>query len=131
MSDTVKQVQPAPPTKIAASAAVVAATGALACGVCCVLPFALPAAVLATSGGIIAWFADARGWTAVLAVVVVAIAWVWVGVQSYRTKRRLSRTTIATLLGATLLMLAAFLVEPVASSLLAPLEHAEDNNGTS
>jgi hypothetical protein len=50
MSDAVKQTGRSSQTKLAASAAVVAATGVLACGVCCVLPFALPAAVLAASG---------------------------------------------------------------------------------
>jgi hypothetical protein len=47
----------APGTKIAGAAA---ATGALACGVCCVLPFALPAAILALSGGFFAWFGSLK-----------------------------------------------------------------------
>jgi membrane protein DedA with SNARE-associated domain len=63
---------PEPETKIARATAAVAATGALACGVCCVLPFAPPAAALAISGGILAWFGSLRPWTTVAAVVAVA-----------------------------------------------------------
>lgn len=53
---------PRPKTRVAGGAAALAAIGALACGVCCVLPFALPAAVLDASGGVLAWFAGLTPW---------------------------------------------------------------------
>ena len=44
------------PERAARGAALTAAAGAVACGVCCLLPFALPAVALAGAGGIIeAW----------------------------------------------------------------------------
>ena len=41
------------------TSAALASAGALVCGVCCVLPFALPAAALAVGGGVVSWFAKA------------------------------------------------------------------------
>jgi hypothetical protein len=38
--------------------AAIAAISALACGVCCVLPLALPATALAVTGGVLGWFAS-------------------------------------------------------------------------
>ena len=46
-------------TRLASTAATTTAIGAIACGVCCVLPFALPAVALAGTGGVIAWFGQA------------------------------------------------------------------------
>jgi hypothetical protein len=40
--------------RAASAVAVAAATAALACGVCCVLPFAVPAAFLGSTGGMLA-----------------------------------------------------------------------------
>jgi len=45
-------------SKLGPAVAIVSTTS-LACGVCCVLPFALPAAVLTLGGGVLAWFASA------------------------------------------------------------------------
>jgi len=45
--------------RIASTAATTTAIGAIACGVCCVLPFALPAVALAGTGGVIAWLGQA------------------------------------------------------------------------
>src|SRR5258708_1658569 len=73
---------------VAGGAAGIAALGALACGVCCVLPFALPAAILAVSGGVLAWFAGAYAWMTALAVAAVAGAWLWTGVRTIRAGRR-------------------------------------------
>jgi len=50
--------------------------------------------------------------------VAVAIAWAWVGAQSYRSKRRPARSTTVAMVAATIFMIAAFLVEPVAFRLL-------------
>ena len=65
-----------------------ALTGALACGVCCVLPFALPATVLATTGALLAWFAKIQVWAKILAVLSVVGAWGWIAWQSRRTRRK-------------------------------------------
>lgn len=89
-----------------------AATAALACGVCCVLPFALPATVLAFSGGALAWFARLTPWATGLALVAVAASWTWIGVQSLRTRKRPARATLVTM-GIATLLLAAALVWPL------------------
>ena len=60
------------PERAARGAALTVAAGAVACGVCCVLPFALPAVALASSGGIIAWLAGFQFWATVLAANIVA-----------------------------------------------------------
>jgi hypothetical protein len=49
----------ASPERAASAAAATVAVGAVACGVCCVLPFALPAVVVASSGGVLAAVAQA------------------------------------------------------------------------
>jgi hypothetical protein len=106
MSETSNSIAVATPLssgRVATSAAVAAATGAVACGVCCVLPFALPAALLAGSGGILTWFAGARSWMTIVAIVAVVGAWLWIWIQSFRTKRRSALSTILTMTGATVL----------------------------
>jgi hypothetical protein len=107
--------------RVAASAIVVAATGAVACGVCCVLPFALPAALLAGSGGILTWFAGAQSWMTIVAIVAVVGAWLWIWIRSFRTTRRAVPSTILTMTGATLLAGAALVwprLEPLVFALL-------------
>src|SRR5262245_20540593 len=79
--------------RIGASAAL-AATGALACGVCCVLPFVLPAAVLAVLGGVLGWFAKATPWAMSIALFAVLAGWTWVVLQSVQTKRQPARSTL-------------------------------------
>lgn len=91
-------------SRIAGGAAAAVGLGALACGVCCVLPFALPAAVLAVSGGVLAWLAGAHTWLTALAAAAVAAAWIWTGADTLRTRRRPAGSTLATLAGATLLL---------------------------
>lgn len=86
-----------PKAKIAGGAAALAATGAVACGVCCVLPFALPAAMLAATGGALAWFAGLMPWITGFAVLAVVGAWIWVGVQTLRTRRRPAPSTLVTM----------------------------------
>ena len=95
---------PQRPSRVAGGAAVVVALGALACGVCCVLPFALPAAIMALSGGVLAWFAGAQAWMTALAAAVVAGAWLWVAAQTLRTRRRPARSTLLTLTVATAIL---------------------------
>lgn len=81
------------PEKTAYRVAMATAAGAVLCGVCCVLPFALPAVALATSGAVIAWVAAAYPWATTLAVTIVAAAWLWIAVTSVRTRAWPSRST--------------------------------------
>lgn len=108
-------------TRVAGGAAALAATGALACGACCGLPFALPAAVLAVSGGVLAWFAGLTPWITGLAFVAVTGAWLWVGLLTLRTRRRTATSTLITLAAASALLAIALAwprVEPVIISVL-------------
>lgn len=100
---------------IAGAAAMTALTAA-ACTACCVLPFTLPAAVLAFAGGWIAMIDHAHFWIARLAIAVVIGAWSWIGWQRWRIRRRIARITSALMLVATLLTISAVswpLIEPV------------------
>jgi|SRR5580693_4835052 hypothetical protein len=51
------------------------ALAAAACKACCILPFTLPAALLAIAGGSIAVLDHALGWVAKLAIAVVVCSW--------------------------------------------------------
>jgi hypothetical protein len=93
--------------RIPAVAATSTAVAALACGVCCALPFALPAAALATFGGVIAAAARAYWWALGVAVLAVAGAWLWVARQSARSGGRPGRSTVVTIGVATVVLIAA------------------------
>ncbi len=95
------------PEGAASAAAATVAVGAVACGVCCVLPFALPAVVLALSGGVLAVFAQAFWGALYLATVLVGAAWLRVFADTRRTGRRLNRPTLAMVAGATVALGAA------------------------
>jgi hypothetical protein len=82
------------PTKAAGAFAITAATGAVVCAACCVLPFALPAVALAGLGSVLALFAGALAWVTALAVVTVAGAWTWIGWQSLRSRARPALSTL-------------------------------------
>jgi len=97
--------------KIAGAAAALAATGAMACGVCCVVPFALPAAMLAVSGGVLAWFGSMEPLMTLVALAAVGVAWAWVALQTIRTRRRPTRSMLLTM-GAASVLLAAALAWP-------------------
>jgi hypothetical protein len=84
----------------------VMATSAVACGVCCVLPFAFPAVAAAGTGSVLAWFAGAHIWATALAGVIVAGAWVSIGFLSHRTRRRPSRATLYMMAPATAVIVA-------------------------
>jgi hypothetical protein len=98
-----------PGTKAAGLTAVTLATGAVACGACCVLPFALPAAVLAGTGGVLAWFANMHVWITGLAVLAVIGAWGWIAWQTRRTRCRPAASTLYAMVAATALMAVAAL----------------------
>lgn len=96
--------------------AAVAATGAVACGACCVLPFALPAAVLAMTGGVLAWFGSLHAWIALVAAVAVIAGWLWVGAQMRTAQRPPARSTLVVMAVATALLAVAVAwpkIEPI------------------
>lgn len=98
---------PATAIKMARATAALTATGAVACGVCCVLPFALPGAVLAVSGGVLAWLGRLMPWMTAVAFTAVAVGWLWVIAQTLRTRRRPASSTLLTMGLATLLLVMA------------------------
>jgi hypothetical protein len=112
-----------PGTKAAGLTAVTLATGAVACGACCVLPFALPAAVLARAGGVVAWFANMHVWITGLAVLAVLGAWAWIAWQTRRTRCKPAASTLYVMVAATALMAIAVLW-PVIEEGIVPLLRA-------
>lgn len=105
----------------AASAAAITALAAAACSACCLLPFTLPAVILASTAGFIALLDHAHGWLTRLAVLVVICAWLWIGWQVRKTQRGATRLTVAMMILATLLTAAAAswpVLEPVAFNAL-------------
>lgn len=103
-------------------------TAALACGVCCVLPFALPAAALALGGGVLAWFASAYRLMTYLSVAAAAGGWTWVTTQSVRTKKRPARTTLTSMIGATVMLLLALLWQNAEGMIVSMLIHCRPLN---
>jgi hypothetical protein len=100
-----------------AGAATMTALAATACTACCILPFTLPAAVLALAGGSISVLGYAHGWITKLAIAVVIGTWSWIAWQRWRSGRRITRVTAVLMIVATLLTAAAAcwpLIEPVA-----------------
>jgi membrane protein implicated in regulation of membrane protease activity len=91
IDEEMPMLKPKAPERAACGAALTVAAGAVACGVCCVLPFALPAVALASAGGIIAWLGGVQLWATVLATTIVAAAWIWIVVRSARTKAKPAR----------------------------------------
>jgi hypothetical protein len=68
-----------------------------------VLPFTLPAALLALAGGSIAALDHAHGWITRLAVGAVIAAWGWIAWQRRKTGQPIARTTIALMVTASVL----------------------------
>jgi len=95
--------------RTAGAVAATASTAALACGVCCVLPFALPAVMLGSVGGVLAWFIEAHRWMTPVAVLAVLAGWAWVGYQSHRSGRRPAKATLVIMALATIVMALALL----------------------
>lgn len=89
--------------------AATASTAALACGVCCVLPLAIPAAMLGSVGGVLAWFASAHRWITPLAIIAVIAGWIWVAYQSRQTRKRPARATLGIMAFATAMMVLAYM----------------------
>ncbi|KRR14935.1 hypothetical protein CQ12_32330 [Bradyrhizobium jicamae] len=110
-----------PGSKAASVTAVTLSTGAVACGVCCVLPFALPATVLASTGTLLAWFVSMHLWVTVLAFLSVAGAWGWIAWQSRHTRRRPAASTLVMMAGSTVLLTVAVLWPLIEKSLISVL----------
>lgn len=98
------------PDRTASVAALTTAAGAVACGVCCVLPFAVPAVAAAGAGSLLAWFGEAHSWATALAGLIVSGAWVSIGLQSRQAARRPSSATLYTVALATAVLVLAVLV---------------------
>jgi hypothetical protein len=81
--------------KAASITAATLATGAAACAACCILPFALPAAALASIGSIIALFEHAYRWMTDLASVVAIASWAWIAWQSLHNSRKPSTLSLS------------------------------------
>jgi hypothetical protein len=95
--------------KAASFTAVTLATGAVACGACCVLPFALPAAALASAGSVLAWLAGAYAWITGVALLAVLGAWAWIAWDTARSQRRPAASTLYVMTAATILTAVAAL----------------------
>lgn len=102
-------------TKAAGVVAVTLATGAVACGACCVLPFAVPAIALAGAGSMLALLAGAHAWVTGVAAVAVAAAWIWIWWQSVWARARPAASTLYLMSIASALLAVALLwpyIEP-------------------
>jgi hypothetical protein len=86
-----------------AGAASLTALAAAACTGCCILPFTLPAAVLAVAGSSIAALDHAHVWVSRLAIAIVAGVWLWIGWQAWRRGRPLARASLVMMVLASLL----------------------------
>jgi hypothetical protein len=95
---------PRPARSHAAKAAVVAAGTAAACTACCVLPFTLPAVIVANVGGVLTLLDRAHGWVTWLGIAAVAGAWLWIGKQFFRTRTRPPSSTLAMMAVATIVI---------------------------
>jgi hypothetical protein len=99
----------------AAGTAVATAFVAAACTACCVLPFTLPAVVLASAGGLIALLDHAHGLMTKLSIAVVICAWGWIVWRSRRTGLKIRASVLVAMCAATVLTTTAALwpvIEP-------------------
>jgi hypothetical protein len=116
---------PPAPTRFGATTvgltAMTLATGAVACGACCVLPLALPAVALAGTGSILAWFARAHAWVTGLAGVALLSAWSWIAWQTVQTRCRPALSTLYVMGAATGLLIVALLWPAIEPQLLRAL----------
>ena len=109
------------PEKTVRAAAVVTASGVIVCGVCCVLPVAVPAVALAGAGSTLAWMGGAQSWATIIAAVVVTGAWGWIGWQAILARAKPARATLYMMVIATAILMLGFLwprIEPLIVSYL-------------
>ena len=108
--------------KMGASAAAVA-TVAVACGVCCVAPLAIPAIGLGGFGAALAWFGAAHAAITIVATALVLFGWIWVLRDATGRTARPSASTLWLMGVATLALAAAIAwqwLEPAVASALSP-----------
>jgi hypothetical protein len=106
-----------PRSRLVSATAGVAAASALACSACCVLPFALPATIVAMSGGTLAFFAGIHPLMTLIALMAVAASWAWVAAKTLQTRRRPARGTLIAMSVATV-MLAVSMLWPMFEHIL-------------
>lgn len=93
----------------AAGAAVATAVVAAACTACCVLPFTLPAVVLASAGSLMAVLDHAHGLMTMLSVAAVLCAWGWIVWRSRTTGLKVRSSVLVAMCAATVLTATAAL----------------------
>jgi hypothetical protein len=103
-------------SRLVSAAAGITAASALACSACCVLPFALPTAIVAISGGTLALFAKIHPLVTLVAFIAVVTSWLWIVSRTLQTRRKPAPATLITMSIATM-MLALSMMWPL-------IEHA-------
>jgi hypothetical protein len=103
-STTKKIVKEPPGARAAGATAMTLSTGAVTCGACCVLPFMLPATVLAGTGSILSSLVHMQWWITVFSVAAVVGAWGWLAWQMHRTGRKPATATLVMMTVSTVLM---------------------------
>jgi hypothetical protein len=116
-----KATTPATPDGKVVGAAAISGLAAVACAACCILPFTLPAVLLASFGGAIAVLDHAHVWVTRGAIGAVICAWGWLIFQVARTRKWPTRSTGIMMVVATMLTLTAAFwpsIEPAAFHVL-------------
>ena len=80
--------------RVAGVIAATAGTAALACGVCCVLPIAIPAIALTSMGGVLAWFGSVHVWATWIAAAAVVAGWIWIVRLAAKSRARTAPATL-------------------------------------
>jgi hypothetical protein len=93
-----------PGTKAAGLTALTMSAGAVACAACCVLPFAVPAALLGGSAPLIAWIGHNHIWVVRAAILAFVGAWAWIAWQAVRTQKKPASSTLAVMAISSVLM---------------------------
>jgi len=107
---TAKPTAKEPPGARAAGAtAMTLSAGAVTCGACCVLPFMLPASILAGTGSVLSTLVHMQWWLTPLSVLAVAGGWGWLAWQMRRTGRKPATMTLVLMMASTLLMTASLM----------------------
>jgi hypothetical protein len=95
------------PQRQVVGVAAMSGLAAMACASCCILPFTLPAVLLANIGGVIVVLDHAHIWVTRGAIGAVVCAWGWLIFQVIRTGKRPTRSSGVMMVVATALTLAA------------------------
>lgn len=99
---------PTSPDRAARVAVKTSAVAALACGVCCVVPFVFPAVALTTFGAGVAAVAGVYWWAMRLAILAIVAGWLWLLIDALRRGQRPGRATFLAMASASLFVLLAF-----------------------